>query len=159
MDVKFLGTIVFAVVNLLVTGGGVYLVFLSTMGFEPPQLRESELKEVRRLASLSKVGDDLPLVYTMEKLTANLAGEPKRAIQVEINVEMLNKDGFTEMLDSRRRAQVRDQVLRVLGNTTFSEVESIQGKLFLKDTFAQELNSILDKGVVKRIYFSHFVVN
>jgi flagellar protein FliL len=158
LNLALMGTLVLVVANLAATGVGVLLVYKSSIGFQPTQMREGELQQMRKLASESDVAKDLPLLYTMEKITANLAGEPKRMIQVEMNVEFLNKEGFSELLDGQRRAKVRDGMLRILGDRTFDEVESIQGKLFLKDSITEELNSILDKGVVKNIYFSHFVV-
>jgi flagellar FliL protein len=71
---------------------------------------------------------------------------------------MLGKEGFEEVIDNENRAKVRDRVLKILNEKTFAEVESIQGKLFLKEKIAQEINSTLNEGVVKDVYFSEFVV-
>lgn len=152
-------TLVLAVTNLLIVGAGGYLTYISTMGWEPPSLREEELAQLRKLASESDVADpDQPLIFTMDRITANLAGEPKRMVQIEVNLEMLNRAGFEEVVDVERRARARDRILNILGETTFSDIESIQGKLYLKDEIAKELNQILDRGVVKGVYFSQFVV-
>lgn len=149
----------FAAVNLLVSGTGAYLVYVSTVAYEAPSMRESELAEIRRLASESGAsGSDVPLIYTMEKITVNLAGEPKRMMQVEVNIEMLNREGFQEIMDVERRAKVRDRLTHLLGEQTFADIEPIQGKLFLKSKISEELNSILDKGIVKNVFFSEFVV-
>ncbi len=56
------------------------------------------------------------------------------------------------------RAIARDKIVRVLNDKNFNDLESIQGKLFLKDTIAMEVNSILKEGVVKDVFFSDFVV-
>ena len=71
---------------------------------------------------------------------------------------MLGKVGFEEIITTDNRAKARDRIVRALGEKSFAELETIQGKLFLKDRIAMEVNSILDKGVVKDIYFSEFVV-
>jgi flagellar FliL protein len=98
----------------------------------------------------------------MDKFTVNLAGDPlrdpKRTIQLEVNLEMLNKEGFEEVINNDKRARARDRVIQLLGSKSFAELDNIQGKLFLKDQIASELNKILDKGVVKDVYFTSFVV-
>lgn len=149
--------IVFAVVNLSVMGGGAYMVYASTMGWESPKITEEDAS--RELASVSSSEAELaPMVYTMDKFTVNLGGEPKRTIRLEVNLQMLGKDGFEEVMEPENRAKARDKIVRVLNEQVFNDLESIQGKLFLKDKIAMEVNGILHKGVVKDVYFSDFVV-
>ncbi|PIS12067.1 MAG: flagellar protein FliL [Bdellovibrio sp. CG10_big_fil_rev_8_21_14_0_10_47_8] len=152
--------ILFAVVNLGVTGLGAYWVYAATLGWHAPSITEQQLASERE--ALEKAhdaeSDSGPLVYTMDKFTVNLSGEPKRTIRVEVNLEMLGKDGFEEVINSDNRAKARDKIVRLLNDKTFGELESIQGKLFLKDRIATVINGILDKGVVKDVYFSEFVV-
>lgn len=153
--------IVFAVVNLGVTGLGAYWVYSATLGWNPPQINETELAAQRdaEAALKDQKGEEAgPLVYTMDKFTVNLAGEPKRQIRIEVNLEMLGKDGFEEIMNSDKRAKARDMIVRLLNDKTFGDLESIQGKLFLKDRIATEINGFLDEGVVKDVYFSDFVV-
>ena len=153
--------VAFAVVNLGVTGLGAFWVYSATIGWHAPQITETQLQAERTAAEAKQdqAGAEAgPLIYTMDKFTVNLDGEPKRTIQVEVNLEMLGKDGFEEIINTDNRAKARDRIVRILNEKTFSELESIQGKLFLKDKIAGEINGILDKGVVKDIYFSEFVV-
>jgi len=91
-------------------------------------------------------------------LTVNLGGEPKKTIRMEVNLEMLGKDGYEEVINTENRAKARDRIVRVLNEKSFQELESIQGKLFLKDRIAFEVNSVLKKGVVKDVFFTDFVV-
>lgn len=148
--------LVFAVLNLAVMGGGSYLVYASTIGWKHPEITEEKASaEMEAEADSESAG---PLVYTMDKFTVNLGGEPKRTIQLEVNLEMLGKDGFEEIMTSDSRAKARDRIVRLLNDETFSDLESIQGKLFLKDKIATEVNGILTSGVVKDVYFSNFVV-
>jgi flagellar FliL protein len=154
----------FSVVNVVVMGGGAYLVYASTIGWHPPVISEEHLASVKEKEHNEHGGGggDIdtsgPLLYTMDKFTVNLGGEPKRTIRIEVNLEMLGKDGFEEIINTDNRARARDKIVRLLNDKTFAELESIQGKLFLKDRIAMEINGILDKGVVKDVYFSEFVV-
>ncbi|MFM6929127.1 MAG: flagellar basal body-associated protein FliL [Bdellovibrio sp.] len=149
--------VVFAVINLSVMGGGAYMVYASTMGWESPKITEEDAS--RELASVSSGEAELaPMVYTMDKFTVNLGGEPKRTIRLEVNLQMLGKDGFEEVMEPENRAKARDKIVHVLNEQVFNDLESIQGKLFLKDKIAMEVNGILHKGVVKDVFFSDFVV-
>ncbi|MBX3019041.1 MAG: flagellar basal body-associated FliL family protein [Bdellovibrionaceae bacterium] len=157
--VKMLMTALLLVANLGTVGGGLYLTYAATLGFVPPQVREAELQQIRKLASeAQEATPEEPLIYTMDKITVNLNGEPKRMVRIEVNVELLNPIGFSEIMENDRRAKVRDSVTDLLGRQSFTDIESIQGKLFLKDRIASDLNSILDQGIVKAVYFSEFVV-
>lgn len=148
----------FVVVNLAVLGGGATLVFISTIGWEAPKITEESIR--RELASVKPQTEEAstPFIYTMEKFVVNLGGEPQRTIRLEINLEMLSKDGFEEIMNTESRAQARDRIVRILNDQDFASLEAIQGKLFLKDHIAKEVNQILKKGIVKDVYFSDFVV-
>lgn len=155
-DLGLILQIGFAVLNLAVMGGGVYLVYASTIGWDSPRITEEQLS--RDLASTGSEVDTTPMIYTMDKFTVNLGGEPKRTIRVEVNLQMLGKEGFEEVMEPENRAKTRDRIVRLLNEKSFSELDSIQGKLFLKDKIAGEVNSILRRGIVKDVFFSDFVV-
>lgn len=145
----------FAVLNLAVVGGGAFLTYKATLAWEPPVLREpaaaAELEKKNLDVDVSE-----PVMYTMPGFVVNLAGSPRRLIKVEMTFEMLDKDGFEEIV--RNSPAARDTIVRILNRKTFDDVETIQGKLFLKDQIAVALNQSMKAGVVKDIYFSDFVV-
>lgn len=167
LPIKAIIQSVMIALNLGVIGFGLFLTYQSTLGWQPVTLTEQQLLDERKkkeelakaktgeLDSEQALG---PLIYTLDKFTVNLAGEPKRSIRIEVNLEMLSKDGFEEVIHSDNRAKARDQIVRILNDKSFSEIETIQGKLFLKDRIAMELNGLLNEGVVKDVYFSEFVV-
>lgn len=151
----------FAVINLGAIGTGAILVYKSTLGWTPPAVLEAELAK----AATSSAGSGLqameiqqPLVYTFDKVTVNLAERPPRMIRLEINVEMLSPDGFEEVINPDTQAKLRHRIIELLTSRAYDEVESLQGKLFLKDEIAQSINQTLDRGVVKDVFFSEFVV-
>lgn len=148
---------IFAVLNLVVVGGGAFLAFKGTIGYQPPVLREpaahSKLKKERK-EDATLFADRV--LYTMPPFTVNLAGTPRRLIRVEMTFEMLDKEGFEEIVRNSPRA--RDEIVRILNRKSFDDVETIQGKLMLKDQIAVTLNQTLKSGVVKDIFFNDFVV-
>lgn len=151
---KFLLPLI-AVVNLATVGGGASLVFKSTLGFEAPVLREpAAMKEFEETRASDEVSESV--LYTMPSFTVNLSGSPRRLIRVEMAFEMLDKDGFEEIV--RNSPSARDSIVRILNGKSFDEIETIQGKLFLKDQIAVSLNKTMKAGVVKDIYFTQFLV-
>lgn len=155
LDTGALGGLILAVANLVVLGGGGFLIFKSTLGYERPAVREQlvfeEIKQDRENADEAQ-----PLMFTMDSFTVNLAGAPRRVIRVEMSLEMLDKEGFEEVVTLGPKA--RDAVVKILNGKEFKDLETIQGKLFLKDQIAVTLNEFLKKGVVKDVYFSDFLV-
>lgn len=168
---------VFALVNLSVVGGGAYLVYASTMGWHPPTMTEKSLRAQRAPASVKPEAKPAegaegaaavaaapqeeipaPFLQKLDTFTVNLNGEPKRVIQLEVSLEMLNEESYEEVMDVMRVPKIRDRIVGILNDKSFPDLESIQGKLFLKDRISSEVNGILDKGVVKDVYFSKFVV-
>ena len=135
---------------------GSYWVFMGTLGHEPQAITESKS---RLPASIQEKFATAPLIYTMDKFIVNLSGIPKRTIRLQVNLDMIGPESFQEIMNLEKRAKARDQIVRVLNDKTFDDLESIQGKLFLKDKIVEEVNKLLDKGLVKDVYFTDFVMN
>lgn len=154
--VKKIISAVLIAINLSVLGLGTFWVYSATLGFEPPAITEKNLREP---ASLKEKFASSSMVYTMDKFVVNLSGLPKRTIRLQVNLDMIGPEAFQEIMDLENRAKARDKIVRILNDKTFDDLETIQGKLFLKDKIVEEINHILDRGLVKDVYFSDFVMN
>lgn len=153
-DIKKLLTYAFMGLNLIVLGIGTYLVYTSTLGVVPKKTtnEEAELELAKFEQSLR--GD--PVLYTMTPFNTNLEGLPRRLIRLEMSLEMMDEEGYEEVIGIE--PQARDSIMRILNGKTFGDVETVQGKLHLKNEIVAKLNSELRKGVVKNVYFSELVV-
>ncbi len=149
-------TIVFVVINVIVLGGGAFLAYRGTIGWHAPVYTDEQATE--RLKAEQAELEKLPLIFTMEPFKSNLSDTPVRAIEVEVSVEMMNREGYEELIDSDNQAKVRDEILRVLQAKTYDDIATVQGKLFLKDQISDSLNAILKNGIVKDIFFSQFKI-
>ncbi len=139
--------------NLVTVFAGAAFIYTQTIGYVSPYLTEAQIYGELQQSSL--FGDGEPILYTMEAYTVNLS-TPRHVLNVELTLEMLNEDGFEEVVTLGPRA--RDAVMRILSAKTIEELESIQGKLQLKDQISLSINDFLKTGVVKDVFFSHFVV-
>ncbi|GEM_PF-569386 len=179
IDLKQIALLLFAVLNMGGLGGALWMVFSHTIGWQPPLIIEEELRKPQSVteghaATNSAKGDGSGhgstkevslIVPEFDELTAkfdpfvaNLEGEPKRVIKLVISFKVLDDESYEELLDPVRVPKVRDGILDSLQKTNFNDIESLQGKLFLKDRLIKVVNSIMDKGVVRDIYFTEFVV-
>ena len=154
--VKKILTGILVATNLSVLGLGSYWVYISTVGYEPPVITENTMREP---ASLKEKFGDAPMIYTMDKFTVNLSGVPKRTIRLQVNLDMISPVAFQEIMDFDYRAKARDRIVKILIDKTVDDLETIQGKLFLKDKIVAEVNQILKHGLVKDVYFTDFVMN
>ncbi len=148
--------VVLVTLNITVLGLGSYWVYNSTIGYVHPKVTEAALREP---ASLKDKFGQASLIYTMDKFVLNLSGVPKRTIRLQVNLDMISPVAFQEIMDFDNRAKARDKIVRILNEKTFDDLETIQGKLFLKDKIVAEVNQVLDKGLVKDVYFTDFVMN
>lgn len=153
-DFKKILTFAFIAVNLIVLGTGSYLVYWSTLGYEQRKLFEEQAR--RELASFEESLRGDPVLYTMTPFNTNLSGVPRRLIRMGISLEMLDEEGYEEVIGIMPRA--RDTIMHILNGKSFNDLESVQGKLHLKNQIISELNASLQKGVVKNIYFNELVV-
>jgi flagellar FliL protein len=57
-----------------------------------------------------------------------------------------------------RMAQLRDSVILLASDYSYSELEGIDGKFRLKDDIHARVNAVLEPTQVRRVYFTEFVV-
>jgi flagellar FliL protein len=137
-----------------VNSGGVFLTYQATLGHKVQVTSEADLNKELKDFRASIQGE--PVLLGLPQFNTNLEGVPRRMIRMEMNLEMLDAEGFEEVMVYD--AEARDAVVRVLNTKTFTELETVQGKLKLKSEIVASINSFLDQGVVKNVYFTDFVV-
>ena len=142
------------VLNLVAMGIGGYLAYLGTLGMDHETMREMKARE---LVYTEEIFKGKPVTYSLEPFTVNLADqEDSRIVQVKVTLEMLDETGFEEVVSMG--AHARDTIVNILNGKKFLELQTIQGKLFLKDEITVALNQQLKRSFIKDIYFSRFVL-
>jgi flagellar FliL protein len=90
------------------------------------------------------------------KFTVNLRDSAGgRVLQMEIQVE--SEMGTAETIE-KRMPQLRDSVILLSSDYSYSELEGIDGKLRLRDEIHARINAVMDPAQVSRVYFTAFVV-
>ena len=126
--------IIIALVILLLGGGGIF-------GY-------SKYKKVK-----------VSIICPIKSFVVNLLDKKnvgKRYLKVTMQLEVGKEED--RMVIEKNIPQIRDTVLLLLSSQTLKEINTMEGKLELKQTLLSRMNQILGDGIVRRIYFTEFVV-
>jgi len=146
---KKLIIIIVAVLVLLIGAGVGAFLF---MGGDEEKISPEEERAAMEMQA-KQVG---PMVNIESFIVNILDDQESRYLKAAITLEVANEEVSVELM--QRMAQVKDSILLLIGNKTFSELNDLQGKMQLRAELLNKVNSILLKGKVKRIYFTDFVV-
>ena len=97
--------------------------------------------------------------YPLESFIVNLvdkAGIGKRYLKVRIILE-IGDEGDRKIVEMNK-PQLTDTILLLLSSQSFKEINTMEGKLELKQALLSRINQALGEGIVNRIYFTEFVV-
>jgi len=137
--------IIIAVVVLLVGAGGIY-------GYSKFNKNKEEKAETKKAEKVS-------IVCPLNSFVVNLLdkqGVGKRYLKVTMQIEVGKEE--EKLLIENHKPQIRDTVLLLLSSQSLKEINTMEGKLELKQGLLSRMNQILGDGVVRRIYFTEFVV-
>jgi len=95
-------------------------------------------------------------ILSLGEMSINLrGGGGGRLLRIEVQVE--GSAGAVAKCETRQ-SQLRDAILTVASDYSWSEVEGSAGKMRLHDDFLVRINGILRPERVERVYFTQFVV-
>jgi flagellar FliL protein len=99
-------------------------------------------------------------IVTLEQFTVNLSttiGTPPRFARVVIAVDVPSEDTSQEL--TQKMPQVRNAIIDLFNSKRPSDLQTGEGRNFLKEEIRNALNSFLITGKVKGIFFSNFAVS
>jgi flagellar FliL protein len=96
------------------------------------------------------------VVVSLEEFAVNLRESGGgRVLQMTVQVEA------TPILEATilgRKAQIRDAVLLLASDYSYTELEGMEGKMRLRDEVLVRINGVLTPDRVERVYFTQFLV-
>jgi flagellar basal body-associated protein FliL len=143
----------------LILGAGVGFGASSMLGgSDPAPARSANPDDIEEdeLADLDDIDPERG-IYPLGLFTVNLRGVGGgRVLRMEIDLE-LKLDVVETMED--RKAGLRDAVIKLVSDYSYTDVEGLDGKLRLQDDLLRDLNNYMGKRArIERVYFSQFVV-
>jgi flagellar FliL protein len=96
-------------------------------------------------------------MFQLDPFVVNLSDPGgKRYLKAKIELEYVGKEVFTEL--TVRLPQLRDAILLHLSSKMLDEVQSVDGKVELRNALIKRINQVLMAGKVKNLYFTQFVI-
>ncbi|MFV1950759.1 MAG: flagellar basal body-associated FliL family protein [Nitrospinota bacterium] len=142
--------IIVVAVSLVLLLGGVLLFII--WGKEPPPPPQ-EAKFVPARPPIVKILD-----YPMAPFFLPLAGIEKgeRFLKIEIDLELSNQEVSGEI--DRNLAILRENLLFLFKKKTLRDLQSDKNKIKLSKEIITTLNRSLQSGIIKKVYFTEFLV-
>lgn len=100
------------------------------------------------------------VVATLEQFTVNLATSPGMApkfARVVIALDLPSDDTQQEV--NQKMAQARNSIIDLFNSKRPADLQSGEGRNFLKEEIKNALNSFLVSGKVKAVFFSNFAIS
>lgn len=145
---KMIMVIVAVLVLLIGAGVGAFLF----LGGE-----EESLSPEEQQAQLEKQAKQVGPMVNIDTFIVNILDDQQsRYLKAALTLELDSQEASLEV--GERMPQIKDAILLLLSNKTYSELSDLQGKIQLRAELLNRLNSILLKGKIKHIYFTEFVV-
>lgn len=105
----------------------------------------------------AKAGGHIGSTYGLDTFVVNINDRDRdRYLKMKAELE-LEKPELAQEMDARL-PQIRDLIISLLGNKSFDDIRTIEGKNFLREELLLRINSLLVTGEVRRIFFTEFVV-
>jgi flagellar FliL protein len=96
-------------------------------------------------------------IYALDTFVVNIGdGDRDRYLKLKAELE-LSKPAVAEEID-QRLPQIRDLVISLLGNKSFDEIRTMDGKDLLREEFLRRINALLVTGKARKVFFTEFVV-
>lgn len=92
---------------------------------------------------------------TLEEMYCNIK-ESRRIMKLKVTVETTNKKTFEEI--SEKQFLIRDEINKIVRNSTEEELEGKEGQVNLQDKIKENLIDLLNDNSITNIYFDDFII-
>jgi flagellar FliL protein len=113
--------------------------------------KEAQKKEAEEPEFIGKL---IPL----ETFLVNLSGSRgQKLAKINMELEVSNEEVQKEI--EKLKPRIRDIIIIILSSKNYGQVATTEGKDGLREEIRDQVNLILTKGKVKRVYFTEFIYN
>ena len=147
--------IILGMLAVLLVGGGIgWAVSLFTAESDPAEAEAAAIAKAAEEAEEGSRAVDTSMT-NLGNYTVNLRDSSGRVLAMKIEVE---SDEASALKVEERMAQLRDSIILLASDYSYTELEGIDGKFRLKDDIHARINAVLEPTQVRRVYFTEFVV-
>lgn len=151
-----MGTILLTLLVSIV--GAVGTIFVNDMFFSDADPAANDPAAQSGDASSSDQAVEVDTVMVdLGSFTVNLRDSSGRVLSMKIQLE-IEKNEKNEADATKALPEIRDSILLLASDYSYTELEGIDGKIRLKDDIHARVNSVLEPVQAERVYFTEFVV-
>ncbi len=140
-----------ALIVLAIIGGGFFMLWQKLSALDKP--KEGESAKIPEKSDHGGMGP----VFSLDSFIVNLSDQGgKRYLRVTMGLELGDPKSAEEL--TKRLPQIRDSILMTLPSRKVDELQTTEGKNSIRTEIVTNLNQLLGKEIVKKIYFTEFVI-
>lgn len=146
---------VFMVLSLLATlGAGGVFVFTDFVYQRPKVSNEAELERLKE----EVVSDVSFKTFKLKKFTTNLYSRKTRLryLNLEAYIEPFSEMQITSL--EEKESLIYDTVILTAGRLKPSDLNTLSGKILFENKVKRNINDLFPEPIVRKVYFSVFVV-
>ena len=159
----FLKFIILGVIALVLGAGGSagwdFFIKGKKEEIKKEEIKKEEIKKEAHKPYSKKKKEKPGIAYPLDSFIVNLldkSGAGKRYLKIKVVLEVGDEEG-QRTVDSHI-PQLKDTILLLLSSQSFSDINTMEGKIELKQILLSKINQVLGEGIVHRLYFTEFVV-
>lgn len=118
-----------------------------------PQNQEEMLKLVTQAKEQTLIE-----LYPLQKKIINLRSSNAKLRFVDLEIHLLPYLALQKELIKNNEAVIYDAMIRIIGEKTPDEINTVAGKILLEERLKKEINLLTKTQLINKIYFRNFVV-
>jgi flagellar protein FliL len=145
-----------AVIVLAIIGGGFFLLWQKLSALDSLKTGDPAKASEKKDEKKDDHGGMGP-IFSLDSFIVNLSDQGgKRYLRITMGLELGDPKSVEEM--TKRLPQIRDSILMTLPSRKVDELQTTEGKNALRSEIISKLNELFAKEIVKKIYFTEFVI-
>lgn len=95
---------------------------------------------------------------TLDQITVNLYSRERRLrfLDTQMNIELFSEKDRVEV--KAIKTHIFDALIDIAGNMHPDELNSVTGRILLENRIKKRVNSLVGRSLIKKIYFSKFII-
>jgi flagellar FliL protein len=134
-------------------GGGLFMMWNKLATLDAQKTAEASEESGEPVAIERPLGP----IESLDTFIVNLADKSgNRYLRITMDLELEKLELEDEV--KKRLPQIRDSILMILSTKSFEDINSVAGKITLRDEIQDKINGYLALGKITNVYFKEFVV-
>ena len=138
---------------------GVAVLVLAVGGYVGWTMVKTDAEPAADMSASNRKAPEMEVgqTFSMDPFVVNLNETGgKRYLKSKIELEYMTEEVRKEL--EARLPQMRDIILLHLSSKALDEIQSVDGKIELKNALIKRINQVLKQGKIRNLYFTQFVV-